>query len=328
MSALVSRRQAVACSGAVLVAHVGLAHEVIGTVLYRGSLGAIWAAGVFNTIRPGVDFDRQAVFWFLTFSPLVFLLGQIANRALERSDASPLSLIGRYLVGLGVVGGAVLPISGNWTLMAVGLFVLRSARQARTPEGDVEHRARDRAPPDPRRARRPPGRVRTRYVEQVPAVALVLEGADHADVKTVEGEASLREFLAGMSTFMPAWVRFLFRARVVLVWALRLDERAIPEPRPLRPEQVPMQPGEQAFIFTVRQAEEDRYWLADVEDRNLSSSLGVVVEPLGGGRNRFHVVTVVHYKNWAGPVYFNVIRPLHHLLVWRMTRAGLRAARR
>jgi len=35
---------------------------------------------------------------------------------------------------------------------------------------------------------------------------------------------------------------------------LRLDERAIPEPRRLRPEQVPMQPGEQAFIFTVRQA--------------------------------------------------------------------------
>ncbi len=132
-----------------------------------------------------------------------------------------------------------------------------------------------------------------RFVEQVPAVASVLEGANHVDVKTVEGEASLREFLAGMSTFMPAWVRFLFRARVVLVWALRLDERAIPEPRRLRPEQVPMQPGEQAFIFTVRQAEENRYWLADVEDRNLSSSLGVVVEPLGGGRNRFHVVTVV-----------------------------------
>jgi len=34
MSALVSRRQAIACSGAVLVAHVGLAHEVIGAVLY------------------------------------------------------------------------------------------------------------------------------------------------------------------------------------------------------------------------------------------------------------------------------------------------------
>src|SRR5881296_1846861 len=92
-----------------LLMTVAIGHALVGLILYRGSLGAIWAAGFFNTIRPGVDFDRQAVFWFLTFSPLVFLLGQIANRALDRSDAS-----------------------------------------------------------HPRRARRPPGRVRTRYVEQVP----------------------------------------------------------------------------------------------------------------------------------------------------------------
>src|SRR5438046_4089946 len=73
----------------------------------------------------------------------------------DRGNVS-LSLIGWYLVGLGVVGAAVLPISGNWTLVAVGVVVLRAARQARTPEDDVEHRARDRAPPHPRRARPPP----------------------------------------------------------------------------------------------------------------------------------------------------------------------------
>lgn len=165
-----------------------------------------------------------------------------------------------------------------------------------------------------------------KFVEKVPAIASVLQGADHVDVKTVEGEVSLREFLAGMSTFMPRWVRFLFRARVLLVWALCLDENTVPEPPRLRPEEVPMKPGETAFLFTVRQAEEDCYWLADVEDRNLSSSLGVVVERLGGARNRFHVVTVVHYKNWAGPVYFNLIRPFHHLVVWRLARMGIRAA--
>ena len=35
-----------------------------------------------------------------------------------------------------------------------------------------------------------------RFVERVPAVASVLEGADHVDVKTVEGETSLRELQA------------------------------------------------------------------------------------------------------------------------------------
>ncbi|MGE6761631.1 DUF2867 domain-containing protein [Corallococcus interemptor] len=34
-----------------------------------------------------------------------------------------------------------------------------------------------------------------------------------------------------------------------------------------------------------------------------------------------------HYRNWAGPVYFNVIRPFHHLVVARMARHGALAVR-
>ena len=59
MSGLVSRRQAVACSGAVLVAHVGLAHEVVGTVLYPygpaafgGPLG--WHAAGLSAVAAGL----------------------------------------------------------------------------------------------------------------------------------------------------------------------------------------------------------------------------------------------------------------------------------
>jgi hypothetical protein len=49
----------------------------------------------------------------------------------------------------------------------------------------------------------------------------------------------------------------------------------------------------------------------------------VVVEPLTMG-NRFLVVTIVHYRHWTGPVYFNVIRPFHHIVVWQMMKAGAR----
>jgi hypothetical protein len=35
------------------------------------------------------------------------------------------------------------------------------------------------------------------------------------------------------------------------------------------------------------------------------------------------IKVVVHYKHWTGPVYFNLIRPFHHLVVSRMARAGL-----
>jgi len=94
---------------------------------------AIFRAGFFNTIKPGVNFDRQATFWFLVFSPLLFLLGQITNRAVDGRDTHVLKLVGWYLVGLGVVGVAVLPISGNFTLIAVGWMVLRAARSAGEP---------------------------------------------------------------------------------------------------------------------------------------------------------------------------------------------------
>ncbi|UCD31297.1 MAG: DUF2867 domain-containing protein [Desulfobacterales bacterium] len=39
--------------------------------------------------------------------------------------------------------------------------------------------------------------------------------------------------------------------------------------------------------------------------------------------NRFYVMTTVFYKHWTGQVYFNLIRPFHHLVVARMAKSGL-----
>lgn len=66
--------------------------------------------------------------------------------------------------------------------------------------------------------------------------------------------------------------------------------------------------------------------VAEVIDDHLTAHLGVASEPLAGGMTRFHVLTIVHYHNWAGPVYFNVIRPFHHLVVGGMAQAGVKPA--
>jgi hypothetical protein len=50
--------------------------------------------------------------------------------------------------------------------------------------------------------------------------------------------------------------------------------------------------------------------------------LGVIEDTTTEVR-QLHVVTVVRYKNASGRVYFNVIRPFHHLVVGAMVRAGL-----
>jgi hypothetical protein len=65
--------------------------------------------------------------------------------------------------------------------------------------------------------------------------------------------------------------------------------------------------------------------------KNLESFMNIAIEEAktslkegnSGFGNRFYVFTTVYYKHWTGPVYFNLIRPLHHLAVPRMARYGL-----
>ncbi|NOK35447.1 DUF2867 domain-containing protein [Corallococcus exercitus] len=151
------------------------------------------------------------------------------------------------------------------------------------------------------------------------------QGADHVDVKTVESEATLREFLAALLSYQPAWMTALYGVRAVFVRLLGMRQHGLPRPRRLRPEDIPMAPGSPALFFTVRHAEEEHVWVVSAKDQHLDATLAVVMEPGGGPRRRFHVVTLVHYRNWAGPVYFNVIRPFHHLVVGGMARSAARA---
>ena len=164
-------------------------------------------------------------------------------------------------------------------------------------------------------------------VEQIPQIARLLEGSDYVDVKTVEGKTSLSQFIASMLSYYPGWILCLYRIRALLVKLLGLYKQPIPEALPkLGPQDVSFVVGETVTFFTVRFAEEQQFWVGETpEDKHLIAYFGVVVEPLKDNRNRFHVATIVHYKHWTGPVYFNLIRPFHHIVVSRMVHAGVKA---
>jgi len=117
----------------------------------------------------------------------------------------------------------------------------------------------------------------------------------------------------------------LYHIRELLVKVLGLVKHEAPEQLPcLRPEDVSFTPGEKVTLFTVRSAKENIYWISETpEDKHLSAYFGVITEILGNDLKRFYVITIVHFKHWTGPVYFNLIRPFHHLVVSRMARAGL-----
>ncbi|MFF4988918.1 DUF2867 domain-containing protein [Streptosporangium saharense] len=158
--------------------------------------------------------------------------------------------------------------------------------------------------------------------EGLPGLRALAEGADHLDVKTVEGRASLEEFLGGMLAWRPGWLRFLYRVRGGFVRLLGMRQNG-------NPAEGRASAGKDAFVlgarvppFTVVEADRDRYVAVAVAESHLTAHLVVVAEP-----GRFHVATVVHYHRWTGPVYFAVIRPFHHLVVRAMARAGVRGGR-
>ena len=165
----------------------------------------------------------------------------------------------------------------------------------------------------------------TVFVNQIPEFADIIKTADHVDVKTVETEMPLRHFIAGMLSYQPDWITFLYRVRWVFVRLLGMKQEGIPHTKVLTPTDISMTPGDDAYFFTVTAAVDEQYWLVAAVESHLTGYLGVVVEPLAGNKKLFHVITIVHYNSWAGPVYFNVIRPFHHIVVQTMINAALTA---
>jgi len=112
-----------------LVIAVGIGHLVVGLAVFHAPLAAILRDGVVDTIQLGVDFDRQAAFWFLFATPVTFLLGQLTNRAVAHRDGRSVRIAGWYLLGMAIVGVTMMPISGFWLLLALAPLFLKEARR-------------------------------------------------------------------------------------------------------------------------------------------------------------------------------------------------------
>ncbi|MFH2012857.1 MAG: DUF2867 domain-containing protein [Pseudomonadota bacterium] len=155
---------------------------------------------------------------------------------------------------------------------------------------------------------------------------IYFNNVDHLDVKTIEGEANLRSFISGMLSYHPWWLLALFKIREFLVKILGLVKHEKPDfSSPIKPEDIAFEPGENASFFIVSTAKENIYWVAETpEDKHLKAYIGIVAEKLSNRFTRFHVFTSVKYLHWTGPVYFNLIRPFHHLVVSSMIKAGIK----
>jgi hypothetical protein len=162
------------------------------------------------------------------------------------------------------------------------------------------------------------------YILKFKAIETYFKNADFKDVKIFDGQTTLRQFIASMLSYYPWWIVQLYRIRKLLVGLLGLVKYEAPVEFNLQPEDVSFTPGENVTFFTVKSAKEDQFWISETpDDKHLKAYFGVITEPLNNSVNRFHVITTVYYKHWKGPVYFNLIKPFHHLVVSRMAKHGL-----
>ena len=170
-------------------------------------------------------------------------------------------------------------------------------------------------------------RLASQYGSYTSVLQPFLAGADHVDTKRVRGAVSLERFIAGMLNYYPWWLRLLYLLRAGVVKMLGLkDQKEEAESTDFFPKKISFKPGEKVSFFTVRSAENEKFWIAETpEDKHLRAYLAILSLPSTNDSNEFQITTIVHYKHWSGPVYFNLIRPFHHLVVSRMARAGVSA---
>lgn len=165
------------------------------------------------------------------------------------------------------------------------------------------------------------------YASVVPNLLQLAEESDHLDVKTYTSEGRLDAFLVGFLNYMPGWIKALYGVRWVFVRLLGMRQEGLPaESLQITREKLPMTVGEYANVFQVAAAEPEGYWMGFATDKHLTAYICVIAEPTQSAARLFHVITLVQYHHWTGPVYFNVIRPFHHVVVHQMAQAGLAAA--
>lgn len=164
-------------------------------------------------------------------------------------------------------------------------------------------------------------------LEAIPALADRLSAVNYLHVKTVESRQSLREFAATGLSYMPGWMRLLYRVREYFVMLLGIRQEDMPRKETIAPNELSFRPGDLGSFFTVVAGEEDRFWLGEARDDMIVGCLGFVCEPGQDGINRFHLITTATYLRWQARIYFNVIRPFHHLVIHAMARHILAEAK-
>lgn len=116
-----------------LLVGIGMVHNALGVVMGWPYLVEIVQAGVWNSIQPDGElmFARSTMLWFLLVGCFWWLLGGLMQAWLQTVPRSLPRWLGWGLMAAGLMVGILLPISGAWLFIPLGLLVVYGAPIAR-----------------------------------------------------------------------------------------------------------------------------------------------------------------------------------------------------
>ena len=147
------------------------------------------------------------------------------------------------------------------------------------------------------------------------------ENCDYFEVRSVSTTLTLPEVVAAIFNYSPGWVRSLLVLRRILASVLRLKQVRWKQSPILKPEDISFRRGASETKFKVIHGKCNRYWVSEAPaDRHLEARIAVVLHPVGEDKNTYQLITWVKYLHWSGRLYFNLIRPFHHMIVFFVLR--------
>lgn len=108
-----------------LLMAAAIVHTAVALVRYHDTVFAIVRGGIFDAVIG--DSVRGAVVWSLLFGGLAFI-GGMAVDALEQSAEPIPRRLGWSFILLGMLGAALVPVSGFWVLFPAAIGILRRSK--------------------------------------------------------------------------------------------------------------------------------------------------------------------------------------------------------
>lgn len=142
-------------------------------------------------------------------------------------------------------------------------------------------------------------------IQQISVAEKILQRRDHFDIKSIVSNKSLLQFNEQLLSYHPGWIKFLYKIREVLLKFLR-----IPHVKNFEP------------VYRTVDSAENAYWVGVISDTHLTAHLGVLKQKQSGEASIFYVFSIVHYHSFTGKIYFNIIKPFHHLVVYWMMKSA------